>query len=93
MDQKAINVIRNLALDMITNTGVGHPGITMTSAPILYTLFTKFLNVNPASSDWINRDRFILSSNNATEVLYSTMFLCGYPFMLDDLKSYRKLNN
>ena len=93
MDQKAINVIRNLALDMITNTGVGHPGITMTSAPILYTLFTKFLNVNPASSDWINRDRFILSSNNATEVLYSTMFLCGYPFMLDDLKSYRKLNS
>ena len=43
MDQKAINVIRNLALDMISNTGVGHPGITMTSAPILYTLFTKFL--------------------------------------------------
>ena len=25
MDQKAINVIRNLALDMITNTGAGHP--------------------------------------------------------------------
>ena len=43
MDQKAINVIRNLALDMIMNTGAGHPGITMTSAPILYTLFTKFL--------------------------------------------------
>ena len=90
MDQKAIDVIRNLALDMIMNTGAGHPGITMTSAPILYTLFTKFLNVNPSTSDWINRDRFVLSSGNAAEVLYSTMFLCGYPFMLEDLKSYRK---
>ena len=90
MDQKAINVIRNLALDMINNSGAGHPGITMTSAPILYTLFTKFLNVNPSASDWVNRDRFILSSSNAAEVLYATMFLCGYPFMLEDLKSYRK---
>ena len=93
MDQKAINVIRNLALDMITNTGSGHPGVAMTSAPILYTLFTKFLNVNPSTSDWINRDRFILSSSASTESLYATMFLCGYPFMLDDLKAYRKLNS
>ena len=93
MDQKAIDVIRNLALDMIMNSGEGHPGITMTSAPILYTLFTKFLNVNPSSSDWINRDRFILSSGNAAEVLYATMFLSGYPFMIDDLKSYRKFES
>jgi transketolase len=90
MDQKAINVIRNLALDMIMNTGSGHPGISISSAPILYTLFTKYLNINPSTSDWINRDRFILSSSNATETLYATMFLCGYPLMLDDLKSYRK---
>lgn len=93
MDQKAINVIRNLALDMITNTGAGHPGIAMTSAPILFTLFTKYLNVNPSTSDWINRDRFILSSAASTETLYATMFLSGYPFMLDDLKAYRKYNS
>ena len=93
MDQKAINVIKNLALDMIMNTGSGHPGISMSSAPILYTLFTKHLNVNPSSSEWVNRDRFVLSAVNATEVLYSTMFLSGYPFTIDDLKSYRKLGS
>ena len=93
MDQRAIDVIRNLALDMIVNTGTGHPGTAMSSAPILYTLFTKFLNVNPATSDWINRDRFILSSQDSIEALYATMFLSGYPFMIDDLKAYRKLNS
>ena len=93
MDQRAIDVIRNLALDMIVNTGTGHPGTAMSSAPILYTLFTKFLNVNPATSDWINRDRFILSSQNSIEALYATMFLSGYPFMIDDLKAYRKFNS
>ena len=93
MDQKAIEVIRSLTLDMIMNSGSGHPGIAMTSAPIFYTLFTKFLNVNPATSDWVNRDRFILSSQNAVETLYATMFLSGYPLMIDDLKAYRKLGS
>ena len=91
MDNKAINVIRNLALDMITNSGQGHPGSALSSAPILYTLFTKHLNINPSMSDWKNRDRFVLSSVNSIEALYSTMFLSGYPLMIEDIKNYRKL--
>lgn len=90
MDQKAINVIRNLALDIMQNTGAGHPGITMSSAPILYTLFTKNLKTNPAVTDWINRDRFVMSAGHGSELLYATMFLSGYSLMLDDLKQYRK---
>ena len=93
MDNKAVNVIRNLALDMIMNSGNGHPGSAVSSAPILYTLFTKHFNVNPALSDWINRDRFVLSSVNSVEALYSTMFLSGYPLMIEDIKNYRKLNS
>lgn len=93
MDQRAINVIRNLALDMIQNAGSGHPGVTMSAAPILYTLFTKNLKVNPAVTDWINRDRFILSAGHASELLYSTMFFSGYPLMIDDMKNYRKLDS
>ena len=92
MDNKAVNVIRNLALDMIMNSGNGHPGSALAAAPILYTLFTKHLNINPALSDWINRDRFVLSSVNSIEALYSTMFLSGYPLMIEDIKNYRKLN-
>ena len=93
MDQKAINVIRNLALDMIQNSGTGHPGVTMGAAPILYTLFTKQLKVNPAVTDWVNRDRFILSAGHASELLYSVMFLSGYPLMIDDIKNYRKFGS
>ena len=93
MDQKAINVIRNLALDIMQNSGAGHPGITMSSAPILYTLFTKNLNINPAVTDWINRDRFVMSAGHGSELLYATMFLCGYSLMLDDLKQYRKYDS
>ena len=93
MDQKAINVIKNLALDMLQSSGKGHPGVIMSAAPIMYTLFTKNLKVNTAVLDWVNRDRFILSAGHASELLYSTMFLCGYPLMIEDLKDYRKLNS
>ena len=93
MDQKAVNVIRNLALDMLQNAGAGHPGISMGAAPIMYTLFAKNLKVNTAVLDWINRDRFILSVGHASELLYATMFLCGYPLMIDDLKNYRKFDS
>ena len=93
MDQKAINVIRNLALDMVQNSGNGHPGVIMSAAPIFYTLFSKNLKINPAVTDWINRDRFIVSAGHAVELLYSTMFFSGYSLMMDDLKNYRKFNS
>ena len=93
IDQKAVDVIRNLALDMIQNAGAGHPGITMDAAPIMYALFAKNLKVNTAVLDWINRDRFVLSASHCAELLYSTMFLCGYPLMIDDLKNYRKFDS
>lgn len=94
MDQKAINVIKNLALDMIQNSGnEGNYGICFSSAPILYTLFTKHLNVNPSIPDWINRDRFVLSASHASAALYSTMFLSGYPLMIDDLKNYKQFGS
>ena len=94
MDQKAINVIKNLTLDMIQNSGTeGNYGISFSAAPILYTLFTKHLRVNPSIPDWINRDRFVLSASHASALLYATMFLTGYPLMIDDLKNYKQLGS
>lgn len=94
MDQKAINVVKNLTLDIIQNSGSeGGYGICFSSAPILYTLFTRHLNVNPSVSDWINRDRFVLSASHASALLYATMFLSGYPLMIDDLKTYKQFGS
>lgn len=94
MDQKAINVIKNLALDMIQNSGTeGNFGNCFSSAPILYTLFTKHLNVNPSITNWINRDRFVLCTSQTAPALYATMFLSGYPLMIDDLKKHKQFGS
>ena len=91
MDQKAVNVIKNLTLDVINNSGNGSIGISFGAAPIMYALFAKNLNVNPSILDWINRDRFVMSPGHGSALLYSTMFLSGYPFMIEDLRKRCKL--
>ena len=93
MDNKSLAVLKGLALDMIQNANGGHPGITLSAAPIIYTLFTKHLKVNPSNPNWVNRDRFVMSAGHGSALLYSMLFLSGYQLNIEDLKNYRKLDS
>ena len=42
-EKKMVDDIRLLALDMINNAGSGHPGIALSAAPMLYSLFAKHM--------------------------------------------------
>ena len=93
IDNNTINSIKSLALDMINSAGSGHPGVVLSSAPIMYTLFKNHLNIIPNNPNWINRDRFVLSSGHASALLYSTLFHAGYNIEIEELKQYRNLNS
>ena len=93
LDNLAIATIRSLCIDMISKAKSGHPGMALGSAPILYTLYTRHLNANPDDPNWINRDRFVLSSGHASSLLYSVLFLAGYSITLDDIKNFRQLGS
>ena len=93
MDNEIIANIKSLGIDMINKAGVGHPGIVLSSAPIIYTLFSNHLNINPSDPHWINRDRFVLSCGHASALLYATLYMSGYSITLDDLKKFRHLNS
>ncbi len=90
---RTINEIKAVTMDTICNANSGHPGMALSSAPILYTLFNRFINAYPKQSKWINRDRFILASGHASSLLYNILHLCGYKISIDDLKNFRKLNS
>lgn len=90
MEKLIINNIKTLALDMIDKAGSGHPGIVLSAAPILYTLYAKHLNVNVNNPDWINRDRFIMSAGHGSALLYATLYMAGFDISLDDLKNFRR---
>ena len=90
LDIKTVNNIRSLAIDMIKEAGSGHSGVVLSAAPIIYTLYSKFLKVNPEDDKWINRDRFVLSNGHASALLYATLFMAGYDLTIEDLKNFRK---
>lgn len=93
IEEKIVNSIRSLGIDMINEAKSGHPGIVLGAAPIIYTLYAKHLKINPKNPEWINRDRFVLSAGHGSALLYATLFLAGYDLELEDLKSFRQLNS
>lgn len=93
IDERIIDQIRALGIDMIHEASSGHPGIVLGAAPILYTLYSKHLVSNPNDPGWINRDRFVLSAGHGSALLYATLFLAGYDLSLEDLKRFRSLDS
>lgn len=91
IDQLGVNTIRTLSIEAIQKANSGHPGLPMGAAPMAYALWTKHLNINPATSlNWPNRDRFILSAGHGSAMLYSLLHLAGYQVTIDDLKNFRQ---
>ncbi len=90
---RSINAIRFLGMDAINKANSGHPGIVLGAAPIMYTLYTKQMNLTPKSPLWFNRDRFVLAAGHATGMLYPTLHLAGYNVSMEDLRQFRQLNS
>ena len=93
IEERIVNNIRALALDMIKEAGNGHPGVVMSAAPLIYTLYAHHLNFDVKNPEYFNRDRFVLSCGHASALLYATLYMAGYDISLDDLKGFRKINS
>ena len=92
-EQKIIDQIRCLGIDMIHEANSGHPGIVLGAAPILYTLYAHQLHIDPTAPDYFNRDRFVMSAGHGSALLYATLYMAGYPITLEDLKSFRQIDS
>ena len=89
-EQRAINVIRGLAMDAPQKANSGHPGTAMALAPLAHVLWTRILRYDPTAPQWPDRDRFVLSAGHASILLYSMLYLTGYDLTLEDLRSFRQ---
>lgn len=57
IDTLCINTIRTLSIDAVQKANSGHPGAPMGMAPAMYVLWDRFLQHDPATADFPNRDR------------------------------------
>jgi len=77
IDELCIDTIRTLSMDAVQKANSGHPGTPMALAPVVYTLWQRFLRYDPEDPIWPNRDRFVLSNGHASMLLYSMLHLTG----------------
>ena len=105
-ERLAIDTIRTLAMDAVQKANSGHPGTPMALAPVGYTLWRSYLNYDPATPDWPNRDRFVLSVGHASMLLYALIHLAGIEevdpnghktgkpaISLNDIKAFRQVDS
>src|SRR5215204_6940949 len=90
LEQRAINVIRGLAMDAPQKAKSGHPGTAMALAPLAHVLWTRVMRYDAEAPDWPDRDRFVLSAGHASILLYSMLYLTGHGLELEDLKEFRQ---
>jgi len=88
------NVIRMLSIDAVEKAKSGHPGLPMGMADVATVLFSRFLKFDPANPHWPDRDRFVLSAGHGSMLLYSLLYLTGYPEMTkDQLENFRQIGS
>lgn len=52
-DQRCITTIRTLAMDAVQQANSDHPGTAMGMAPVVYTLWQRFLRFDPEDPIWV----------------------------------------
>jgi transketolase len=87
------NAIRALSMDAVQKANSGHPGMPMGMADIAQVLWADHLRHNPGNPAWHGRDRFVLSNGHGSMLLYSLLYLTGYPLGLEQLQAFRQFGS
>ncbi|NLV75764.1 MAG: transketolase [Tissierellia bacterium] len=89
------NIAKQIRIDiinMLKESGSGHPGGSLSAVEILTALYFKEMNIDPKNPRWPDRDRFVLSKGHGAPVLYATLAMKGY-FPKEELNNLRKIDS
>jgi len=84
--EKRAASIRRRIIKLTGIKGVGHTGGSLSMVEIMTALYFHHMRVDPANTNWLARDRFILSKGHATPGYYSVLAERGF-FSEEDLFS------
>lgn len=87
------NTIRQLSIEAVQKANSGHPGMPMGCAELGAFLYGVYLKHNPKNSQWLARDRVVLSAGHGSMWLYSCLHLSGFKLSLDEIKQFRQLHS
>lgn len=90
LTQKSINYLKAISAETISKAKSGHLGVTLGASSILFAFFKDHYNFDASDSDFLNRDRFVLSAGHASALYYTLLSMFGFDVSLQDLKEFRK---
>lgn len=86
------NAIRALSMDAVQAANSGHPGAPMGMADVATVLFNRFMNIDPMTDKWPDRDRFVMSAGHGSMLVYAINHLLGYSDMdINQIKNFRQM--
>lgn len=91
--EKTLNYVKSITAQSISNAGSGHTGASIGASAIMLALFKNHYNFDVADTDFLNRDRFVLSAGHACPLYYTLLSLFGFDVSLQDLKNLRTLGS
>ncbi len=91
--QKSINYLKSLVAETVSNAGSGHTGTALGASSILFALFKDHYLFDVSDTDFLNRDRFVMSAGHASALYYALLAMFGFDVSLQDLKDFRKYNS
>lgn len=91
--QKSINYLKSLVAETVSNAGSGHTGTALGASSILFALFKDHYLFDVSDTDFLNRDRFVMSAGHASALYYALLTMFGFDVSLQDLKDFRKYNS
>lgn len=93
IEEKTLNYVKSITAQTISNAGSGHTGTALGASSILLALFKDHYNFDVSDTDFINRDRFVLSAGHASALYYTLLSMFGFDVTLQDLKEFRMLGS
>ena len=91
--RRMADAVRVLAADAVDRANSGHPGAPLGMADMAQALWDGHLRHNPATPQWPDRDRFVLSNGHASMLLYALLHLTGYDLPMSELQAFRRLHS
>ena len=62
---KTLNYVKSITAQSISNAGSGHSGASLGVSAMMLALFKDHYNFDISDTDFLNRDRFVLSAGHA----------------------------
>lgn len=87
---KTLNYLKSITAETISRAKSGHTGTALGASSIMLALFHNHYQFDCSGNNWKNRDRFVLSAGHSSALLYSLLYMFGFPLTADDLKNFRR---